>query len=204
MFWAEYQTYPMISDWGNPWQHFSLTDAVSSSRARTEDFVFSRQKHAHTQKFHLPPSRKACPVSTGITKSGNTPHIPTRIVAGMVYSQASFFTKIFDRSGRNLHGSNVNQLESVSARVVFAFRGTARWIFTIAVSEMRTDSHRNNIMESQEIFAIMPASLWRPLTPHINFRTFMAICWCFGVLHELEPAVQYSRSAKRAKKSTPL
>ena len=136
-------------------------------------------KFAHeTEYFYLyvktqnnsPPSRKAWPASTGITSRGNIPHIPTRIVAGMEYSQASFFTKMFDKSGRNLHGSKPNQLES-SATVGFAFRGMARWIFTIAVSETRTENQRKTRMDSPEIFAIIRACLWRHLTPHLNVRT---------------------------------
>ena len=126
---------------------------------------------AKSRNYNSPPSLKACPASTGITRRGNIPHIPTRIVAGIEYSQASFFTKMFDKSGRNLHGSKPNQLE-FSALVGFAFRGIARWIFTIAVSETRTDSQRKIRMDSHEIFAIIPACLWEHLTPHLNVRTF--------------------------------
>lgn len=146
----------------NPWQLF--TKRSYQIRARTEKLFL------HKTQNNSPPSRKACPASTGITSRGKIPHIPTRIVAGMEYSQASFFTKMFDKSGRNLHGSKLNQLES-SVPVGFAFRGMARWIFTIAVSETSTESQRKTIIESHEIFAIVPACLWGHLTPHLNVRT---------------------------------
>lgn len=177
----------------NPWQLFH-GEVVSNSRTKPRStYLFAKTQN------NSPPSRKAWPASTGITSRGNIPHIPTRIVAGMEYSQASFFTKMFDKSGRNLHGSKPNQLES-SATVGFAFRGMARWIFTIAVSETRTENQRKTRMDSPEIFAIIRACLWRHLTPHLNVRTLkVANYWCFCT--EVEPTVQFVRPARRTKRS---
>ena len=159
-------------------------EMVSNSRTTPRSYLFAKTQN------NSPPSRKAWPASTGITSRGNIPHIPTRIVAGMEYSQASFFAKMFDKSGRNLHGSKPNQLVESSALVGFAFRGMARWIFTIAVSDTRTKSQRKIRMDSPEIFAIIRARLWEHLTPHL-------LVFCT----EIEPTVQFARPARRTKSS---
>lgn len=138
------------------------------------------RRHDIKLSLILPPSRNECPASTDITRRGKTPAIPTSIVAGIEYSQASFFAKTFEMSGRCLHSSKPHQL-SLSVCVI-TLRGPVRWIFTIAVSETRTESHNMRNPEMRELVAILPAQ-WKcgSFSPR-NCVSGLYMAPCAGIL----------------------
>lgn len=153
------------------------------------------RRHDIKLSLILPPSRKECPASTDITRRGKTPAIPTSIVAEIEYSQASFFAKTFETSGRYSHSSKSHQL-SLSVGVT-TLRDPVRWIFTLVVSETRTESHTMRSPEIKEIVAILttsPMKVWELLTPQPRSRALYGVLfWCFGFGKCMRPRYQSPR-----------
>ena len=153
------------------------------------------RRHDIKLSLILPPSRKECPASTDITRRGKTPAIPTSIVAEIEYSQASFFAKTFEMSGRYSHTSKSHQL-SLSVCVT-TLRDPVRWICTLAVSETRTESHSMRNPEIKEIVAILttsPMKVWELLTPQPRSRALYGVLfWCFEFGKCMRPRYQFPR-----------